>query len=212
MKTPLYLLLVGALLGGGAFVTTQHLFAQEAAQDPAPDMSPEAQMELMQKMMEMAAPGEEHKAMKTWVGEWRAEVKMRMSPDAEWETYQGKARIMSTLGGRFVIEKFEADMGAMFGKMEGLLVFGYNNLTKQYESSWRDTWSTWASTATGFQNEKGMYEMSGQMKDVVPPEGRPTHYTTGMVDEDHMVMHMYDTIPPQGDVKVMQIDYYRIKK
>lgn len=205
-------LLAGSLLGAGATFTAQHLFAQEPAQEPGPDMSPEAQMELMQAMMKMGAPGEEHKAMKSWVGNWNAEMKMRMSPEADWETYKGKAKIQSALGGRYMIEKFEANLGPMMGEMEGLLIFGYNNLTKQYESSWRDNWSTWASTATGFQNEEGMYEMSGLMKDLVTPEGRHTHYTTGFVTEDHMVMHMYDTIPPHGDVKVMQIDYYRVKE
>lgn len=212
MNKLLPLILAGSLLGAGATFTVQQLFAQEPAQEPGSGSSGEMDMEMMQAMMKMGAPGEEHAAMKTWVGNWRAEMKMRMSPEAPWETYQGKAKIQSALGGRYIIEKFEANLGPMMGEMEGLLIFGYNNMTKQYESSWRDNWSTWASTATGFRNEKGMYEMSGLMKDLVTPEGRHTHYTTGMVDEDHMVMHMYDTIPPKGDVKVMEINYYRIKE
>jgi hypothetical protein len=212
MKTPLALLLTGALLGGGALLGTQALTAQDPAQEPSPDMSPEAQMALMQEMMKAAAPGEHHTPLKAMVGEWRAEMKMRMSPEGPWEEHQGKSKVQSALGGRYLIEKFEADIGPMFGDMEGIFIVGYNNLAQRYETSWRDNWSTWPSTATGFLNEEGMMEMTGTMRDVVTPEGRPHYITFGMVDEDHRVMHMYDTIPPHGKTKVMQIDYYRVEK
>jgi hypothetical protein len=48
------------------------------------------------------------------------------------------------------------------------------------------------------------------MRDVISPDGRPYRHVTHPVDEDHYITKMYDTIPPVGDILVMEIAYTRV--
>ncbi|MGB0952837.1 MAG: DUF1579 family protein [Planctomycetota bacterium] len=209
MKKQLTLLLTGAALTFGGMQFSQSL---TASQEPADaQMSPEEMQEMMMKMMEKAQPGPEHKKLQAMAGEWTTKIKMKMSPDADWEHHTGHSKIQSALGGRYMIEKFTAELG-MMGKMEGLLILSYNNLTEEYESIWMDNMSTWPQFAKGQINEDGATELRGKMRDVITPEGRPYRHVTHPVDADHHITKMYDTIPPTGDIQVMEIEYTRVEK
>lgn len=209
MKKPLTLLLTGAALFLGGMQFSESL---TASQEPADaQMSPEEMQAIMMKMMEAAQPGPEHKKLNAMAGEWTTKIKMKMSPDADWEHHTGHSKIQSALGGRYMIEKFTAELG-MMGKMEGLLILSYNNLTDEYESIWMDSMSTWPQYATGVINEEGATELKGKMRDVITPEGRPYRHVTYPIDEDNYLTKMYDTIPPVGDIQVMEIEYSRVKE
>jgi len=210
MKKQLTLLLTGTALFLGGMQFSHSL---NASQEPAtPEMSPEEMQAMMMKMMESAQPGEPHKKLTSFAGEWTTKIKIRMGgPDSPWEHHTGHSKIQSALGGRYAIEKFTAELG-MMGKMEGLLILGYNNLTGEYESIWMDNMSTWAQHATGVVNEEGATELKGKMRDVITPEGRPYRHVTHPIDEDHYITKMYDTIPPVGDIQVMEIEYTRVKE
>lgn len=173
-------------------------------------IDPEAMepMEIMQAMMEMGAPGEEHAELMTQAGLWETRIRMRMAPDAPWEEYSGSSKIQKALGGRYLIEKFEAEMG-MMGTMSGLLILGYSNLTEEYQSLWFDSSSTYPSIAKGKVREDGRTELHGMMKDLITPQGRPYRIVITPKSNDHYLMEMYDTIPPAGEVMVMTIDYHR---
>ncbi len=204
----LTLLFSGAVL---ALVGMAIVNSLQASQEPVQaDVTPEEMQEIMMNMMKMAQPGPEHAQLMKMVGKWNTSIKMKMDPNGPWETHNGHSKIQKALGGRYVIEKFTAEMG-MMGKMEGLLILGYNNLSEEYESVWMDTMSTWPILAHGKINEDGHTMMEGLMKDVITPEGRPYRYVSIPVDEDHFITKMYDTIPPMGDVQVMEIAYTRKK-
>lgn len=182
--------------------------AQEPAttQNPA-DMDP---MELMTAMMAIGQPGEPHQELMAMAGTWDTKIKMKMAPDAPWEEYTGTSKIQKALGGRYIIEKFSAELG-MMGKFDGLLILGYNNLTEEYESIWMDNFSTSPTRASGNINEGGTMIMKGLMKDLITPEGRPYRHETTPKGKDHQLMQMFDTIPPVGDMMVMEIEYTRAK-
>ena len=210
MKKQITLLLTGAALalGGAQFVSNL-----SAAQEPADaEMSPEDMAKIMMEMMEKAAPGPEHEKLMAMAGNWDTKIKMKMmGPDSEWEHHTGHSKIQKALGGRYLIEKFNAEMGVM-GEMNGLLILGYNNLTEEFNSIWMDSFSTWPQFAAGGYDEEGRTAMHGMMKDVITPDGRPYRHVTIPVDEDHYITKMYDTIPPHGDVQVMEIEYIRVKE
>lgn len=203
---PLLLVLAGCVLAFSGMAFVSYL---SAAQEPADaQMSPEAIQEIMVKMMEAAQPGEEHAKLMAMAGEWETKIKMRMNPTGPWENHVGHSKIQKALGGRYIIEKFSADLG-MMGQFDGLLILGYNNLTEEFNSVWLDTMSTWPMFAHGGYDDDGNIPMHGLMKDVITPEGRPYRHVTIPVDDDHYITKMYDTIPPQGDVLVMEIEYTR---
>ncbi|MHC4824546.1 MAG: DUF1579 family protein, partial [Planctomycetota bacterium] len=171
MKKQITLLLTGAALalGGAQFVNSL-----SAAQEPADaEMTPEQLQEIMMEQMKMGQPGPQHEQLQAMAGEWSTKMKMRMGgPDSPWQEYEGHSKIQIALGGRYIIEKFTGELG-MMGKMDGLLILGYNNMTEEYESIWMDNMSTWPQFAKGVVNEEGATELSGMMRDVISPDGRP---------------------------------------
>ncbi len=202
MKSILTLSLAALTLVGATALTTWTI-AQEPGQEPVDEAA------MMMKMMELAAPGKEHQKLMTRAGDWSVAARMRMGPDAPWMDMAFKVKSQAALGGRWLISKVNGDMGGM--PFDGLQIEGFNNLTKQYDAYWTDSFSTWFVTTSGNLNEKGALEMKGTMIDGVTPEGRPYRSVTTYQDADHYRTVMYDTIPPQGDVEMMTMDFSRVK-
>lgn len=200
------------LLLAGLAVVSLSFQEPAATQEPATPQNPADMdpMELMAAMMAIGQPGEPHKELMAMTGNWDTKIKMKMAPDAPWEEYTGTSKIQKALGGRYIIEKFSAELG-MMGKFDGLLIMGYNNLTEEYESIWMDNFSTSPTMAAGDINESGTMIMKGLMKDLITPEGRPYRHETTPKGKDYQLMQMFDTIPPVGDVMVMEIEYTRAK-
>jgi hypothetical protein len=185
-----------------------------AASDPGNgsgmgDMSTEdMEAEMMMKMMEIATPGAPHAEFKEWVGEWATQSQIWMAPGATPMDVTGKSTISVTMGGRYLIENMKSDfMGQPF---EGMLVMGFNNLDNTYFNLWMDSMSTGYSLATGTKNAKGEIEVTGTMKDVMTPEGRPYRSVTTLVSADEHVFTMFDTTMEGTEFKVMEIVYRRI--
>ena len=192
----------------GVFLRQEPGAGQEAPAMP----SPEEMQAYMARMMELASPGPEHEELAKQVGTWKVVSRYRMAPNADWQESEGSARVQSALGGRWFVEQFELamDFGGMPMEMKGLNLFGYDRLHERYETHWCDTMSTWMIHAYGQERDDGVIEFRGEMYDVVTPEGRPYRMTVEKVDDDHHVMRMYDTIPPVGEVLVMEVAYERV--
>jgi hypothetical protein len=91
-------------------------------------------------MKKMAEPTQEHKDMvRQMAGEWATNVTFRHAPNDAPSTSTGKARIEPVMGNRFLREHFESEMAGEPMKGEGL--FGYNTMSKEYESVWVDSFS-----------------------------------------------------------------------
>src|SRR5688572_10491707 len=86
------------------------------AEDNAASKKADPKMEEMMKKAEAAgAPGAAHKALEPLVGEWNAEVKMWMAPDAPPTINKANAKSTWAMKGRFVREEFNGEfMGKPF--------------------------------------------------------------------------------------------------
>jgi len=204
MKFPALALPV-LLLAGGALLLPRTL---QAGQEPgAPEMTPEQQMEMMMAVMAAGQPGEEHAHLAQSVGEWDIASRYRMAPDAEWQDATAQSRVSMVLGGRYMVERFEGTFEGM--PFNGLLFLGYDNTRKEYVSIWMDSMSTRPSISTGQKDENGVMTLTGLMIDPISPEGRRTKYVSMPLEGGRMMMKMYDTIPPHGEVQVMEMTYTR---
>ncbi len=139
--------------------------AAEAAHQP----SPEQMQEMMAKMTELAAPGEQHKKLESLLGKWNVVSKFRMDANSPWETSKATCEYRSVLGGRFVEESFHGE--AMGHPFEGLSLVGYDKIANEYESTWMDTMSTWRSDFVGKENDEGVLVSHGTMKSMMEPKG-----------------------------------------
>lgn len=133
--------------------------------EPPPELSPE-----MKAMMEQAAPDEHHKHFEKYVARWEGAMKLWMAPGTEpTETVDTMmVRWDPGMGQRFIIlDHTSRMMGLPF---RGSATWGYNKMTKKYESCWRDNMGTGMSMSYGTLSDDGKtLTFAGEMDS---PQGR----------------------------------------
>jgi len=121
--------------------------------------------------------------------------------------------IVSILGGRYTQATTvgEFDMGGQKFPFEGMGIYGYNNVTKKFESTWYDTMGT--------GTMRGVGDISADMK-VVTRLSTAVDAMTGkemtmrevetMKDDNTTMLEMYGPSPIDGkEFKTMEIVYTR---
>lgn len=174
-----------------------------ASEKPDPKMA-----EMMKKVEAAGTPGAAHKALEPLVGEWNAEVKMWMAPDAPPTVTKAMAKSTWAMKNRFVQQEFNGEfMGKPF---RGLSFTGYDNAKQKYNSVWIDDMNTLMFTS------EGPGEPGGK---VITLEGRYDCALTGekdkqskqlyrIISRDKHIYEMHD--PTKGaNSKTMEITYTR---
>jgi Protein of unknown function (DUF1579) len=165
-------------------------------------------MEDMIKKAEAAGtPGAAHKALEPLVGNWTAEVKSWMAPDAPPMVTKATANSSWVMNGRFVQQEFTGEfMGKPF---RGVSLTGYDNTKQKYNSVWIDDMHTSMFTSEG-EGENGNKVITFEGKYDCPMTGRkdlPVKQVLEIVSHDKHVFEMLD--PTNGDSKTMEITYTR---
>lgn len=132
--------------------------------DPAKDSgSPEkADMQLppgwtpadMQAVIAAATPGTMHEYLVKSAGVWHGENTMWMAPNAAPIKSESTTTITPILGGRFVKVEMEGTMPGA-GKYHGLAIYGYDNVSGQFVSTFVDNMGTGIAKATGTLSDDG---------------------------------------------------------
>jgi hypothetical protein len=124
----------------------------ETKAEPAKDKTttPPSQEEMMAAMMKLAAPGPEHAALNPLAGSWKTTVKSFMGPAGPMpqpEVTQGTCDRTWMMGGRYLVSNYKGNFNGM--PFEGMEVLGYDNMKRQYVSSWMDNMGTGIMQSTG---------------------------------------------------------------
>jgi len=189
-------------------VAAVFLSATAFAADAPPEMSPQ-QKAMMEKMAKAATPGAPHAMLTKMAGEWNCTVKYQMDPSQPWQESQSTAVITGLMDGRYIQE---VDSGMMNGMpFSGMGVYGYDNVSGKYVSTWIDNFGTGIMTSVGSSDASGkVITWVGTMND--PMTGKPakSRMVTTMTDDDHHTFEMFG-MPPGGkkEMKMMTIDYVR---
>lgn len=180
--------------------------AQEK-KDAAPSADEKAMMEAW---MKSATPNEHHKAMEPMVGTFNAHVKSWMAPGAPPMESDGVSTNTWVLGGRYVQMSFKGSFMNM--PFEGIGFTGYDNLKKQYISSWMDNMSTWPMMTSGTMDVKAKtMTFSGAAPDPMTGKDMPVTEKVVVTDNDHHSMEMWGPGPDGKNFKMMEITYTRAK-
>ena len=193
-------------LAAALLLVCSSMFAQHDHGKPqdAPPMDPA----MMEAMMKAGTPGDAHKKLDVFTGTWTTKVTSWMAPGAPPMVMEGTAEAKWTMGGRYVEQRFAGNfMGMPF---EGLGYTGYDNVKKQYWSTWMDNMSTSMMTSTGNMDGKA-WSFTGMMTD--PMSGKDMRSDTKIVvtDADHHTMEMWSPAPDGKMFKMMEIAYSRKK-
>ena len=176
------------------------------AKKPAAAAPPDekAMMEAWQKA---ATPNENHKKLDPVIGTFDAKVTNWMAPGAPPMESTGVSENKWARGGRYVEVHFDGTfMGMPFS---GIGYTGYDNIKKEYVSTWMDNMSTTVMMARGNVEKNGDMTLSGSMPD--PMTGKATPFTEKMkiIDNDHNVWEMWGPGPDGKNFKMMEITYSR---
>jgi hypothetical protein len=101
----------------------------------------------MQKMMEAGKPGPMHALLTKHAGTWKGQCTMWMAPDTEGVKTESTMTCTSIMDGRFTQVEMKGD--SPMGPMDGLALYGYDNVAKKFQSTWVMNCGTGMMTGTG---------------------------------------------------------------
>ena len=201
-RTTRYAMLAASLLLLGA----RPVRAQDAN---TPDS---AQMRaMMQRMMEMATPGPQHKHLEKMAGKWT--VSMRMWPDGPASPpteSQGTSEMRMILGGRYLQEEVKGVLNGM--PFEGMEIEGYDNFKKEHFILWIDNMGTMMLTGTGSADSTGKVITYQSIYDdpMTGEKNKKMRQVVRIVSNDELAYEMYDS--QQGkEIKTLEMTYKRVK-
>ena len=181
----------------------------------AKDMTttPPSQEEMMAAMMKLAAPGPEHAALNPLAGSWKTTIKMwgdpAGPPTAEPTINQGTCDRNWVMGGRYLVGNYKGTFNNM--PFEGMEVLGYDNMKKQYVSSWVDNMGTGIMLSSGGAMDPGTKSFTLTGSSPGPTgEAVSMREVTKIVDGNTYTMTMYSAMGGQ-EQKMMEITYTRVK-
>ena len=193
---------VVAIAGGGLTGEERYI--------PERDVAQPTEAEAMACWEQSATLGKPHLFLKPFVGTWDTKMRMWMDPSAPPMEDAGTATFALVLGGRFVKQDFAGSMMGM--PFEGVGYTGYDNMRKQYVSSWMDSMSTVMLTMQGNLDAKGnVLTQIGHMDEPTTGEiNKAYKWVTTWVDDDTFTFGAYEILYGEG-VKVFEIEYRRKK-
>lgn len=164
----------------------------------------------MKAYMEYMTPGDMHKILSTFEGEWTTEGKMWMDPKGQPMSSSGTATYKMILDGRYQESVFKGQvMGQQF---EGKGLMGYDNSKKQFESTWIDNMGTGTMRTEGkYDAATKTFAMSGKFLDPMTGKDCVMRETLKLVDDDTHVMTMYNSVAGAPEYKTMELTFKRKK-
>lgn len=168
---------------------------------------PMSHEEMMEVYAKLATPGEPHKLFASLTGSWITKTKEWMDPQKPAVESTGSADIKLLLGGRFLQQEIT---GSMHGKpYSGIWTVAYDNLLKQYISTWIDTMSTQIFMMNGTASADGkIITLTGRHAEV--GGGYMTHRAIWkIVNSDVQEFIMYGTHQGGDEMKMLEVIYTR---
>ena len=165
---------------------------------------------MMDAMVKAATPGEPHKKLDPFVGNWNVSTKMWNAPGAPPEEGTGSATAKWVLGGRYVEQQFTGDfMGMPF---TGLGYTGYDNVKKQYVGTWMDSFSTSIMVSAGAADPSGkVMVFAGNMDDPMTGQTIRMDQKIIVIDNDKHIMEGWMPGHDGKPFKMMELTYTRKK-
>lgn len=157
--------------------------------------NPVVRPDVLERARALAEPGEPHRMLARLAGSWDIVVRATL-PGGEERTERGSVVGRVILGGRYVVLNYKLVLRG--NAIEGVQILGFDNLHREYTSSWRDDHSTWSVECRG-RAESGVPEriqMRGVLSDARDPTGRPFRLalTLPPASGDKVAASLHDTM------------------
>jgi|GEM_PF-889858 len=180
-------------------------------------MAPEHNNDMMKNWEESMTLNEHHQKLKMFAGDWDVVTKHWMQPGDEPSVSKGESECDMVFKGRYVRQTYEGviTFPDASGKMtkhnfKGESMMGYDNVKKQYVSTWVDSMSTgiWMEYGQWDDRENGFVMYSDFVDPMTrqPSRAKSVHKFMG---RDKMVSEMYKQDRSGQWFKELELTYTR---
>jgi hypothetical protein len=108
----------------------------------------------MQACMMAGTPGKMHEKLAGDVGQWHGKTTMWMAPGAEPMQSECTSKVTAMMDGRYIKCEMEGEMPGM-GPYNGFGLYGFDNVSQEFVSTWIDNHSTGIMNGVGELSEDG---------------------------------------------------------
>jgi uncharacterized protein DUF1579 len=216
--TPILAIISAAFIAVTAFGQSPAA-SPPAGAPPAGQPTAEQMQQMMQQMMELSKPSENHKLLSSLDGTWTYIVKMWMdpTPNAKPQESKGTATRKSIMDGRFVAMDVsgQMEMPGPDGKPKNMTfkghgMEGYDNVKKKFIGTWMDNMGTAIMMSEGdYDPATKSFTYTSEMEPM-PGMKQKVREVLKLTDKDHMNFEWYEDRGGQ-EAKTMEISYTRKK-
>ncbi len=185
--------------------------APASAEDkPSQQQEMSAEQKAMMEAWEKAAkPGPQHQWLASKVGKWAFAGTFWMDPTKPPTESSGIVQRELMLGGRVLAEKVSSTY--MDKPFEGYGLTGYDNVSKEFWSTWNDNMGTGIMLSTGQCDDKGACTHSGSYMDAMTNAKKTMRMTSRDEGPDQEVHQFFERGPDGKEFKSMELTYTRSK-
>lgn len=215
MKTRVLILSIVGLVAVAALAYSGSTIADEPKGAPGQMPSAEDMQKMMQEWAASMQPGEEHKRLESFVGEYNVTMSMNM-PGGPPQVSKGTSSIKWVLGKRYLMEEMNIEKMAMGPGMEmpysGIGMTGFNKTRNLYEGTWASSMDTHIYTMAGtWPPNSNVINYYGTMDEpMLKMYNRMCNYRLTIVDDNTNLFEVFD-LAVAPDHKVFEIRYERKK-
>jgi len=170
----------------------------------------EEDQKMMKLWAEYSTPGKYHKYLEYFTGKWELTTKMWMKPGVEPSVEKNECEGKMILGGRFLFFDLKGTMMGM--PVEGLMITGYDNYLKKFNTFWIDTTSTGVFPISGeLDSTEKIRTETGVWDDFMTGKKFKVRIVTSIIDKDHYLFEMFMDDESGKEFKSMESHYTRKK-
>ncbi len=163
---------------------------------------------MMKNWQEYMTPGDMHKMMATWDGEWSSDLTMWMEPGAPETKSTAIAVNKMIMNGLYQESTHTGEMMGM--PFNGRSTVGYDNHEKKFVSTWIDNMGSGIMVMKGPWDEATkMMTLKGKMVDPSTKGEIAVRETFKVIDDNTQEMEMFVTMPDGSEFKNMNIKFTR---
>jgi hypothetical protein len=155
-------------------------------------------------------PGKEHEHLAEGAGVWHCKTRMWMTPGGEPMTSEGASTVTPIMDGRYVKVEMAGEMPGM-GPYNGFGIYGFDNVSQKFVSTWIDNHSTGIMTGFGKLSEDGK-TLSWKYTHNCPITKKPAvmREIETITGPNTKTLEMYGADPKSGkEFKMMHIEMTR---
>lgn len=165
---------------------------------------------MMKAWIAFATPGEMHKLMASWDGNWTTDITSWMDPTSPPQKSTGMVENKTVFNGLYQMGHYTGTMmGAPF---EGYSTLAYDNAKKMFVNTWIDNMGSGVVVMTGQWNpQTKTLELKGTQSDPMTGKDSALREVIKVMDDDTQFMTMYGAGMDGKETKFMEMTSKRKK-